>query len=107
METKGNCGSEIRPRKPDSRNSERPMESARNREADILTADYRMSADRGPCKCGRCARPPQKPKRGGGQPKLMHPERAMEWKNVRLCSLMFAYVRLTGKKMLRPLRAAV
>src|SRR5437870_3206190 len=42
-----------------------------------------------------------------GEPKLMNPERAAEWKNVRLCSPMFAYVRLTGKKMLRALHAAV
>ena len=28
------------------------MESARNREAEILTADYRMNADRGPSKRG-------------------------------------------------------
>src|SRR2546427_6012463 len=35
-----------------------------------------------------------------GQPKLIGIG-AVEWRNVRLCSLMFAYVRLTGKKMLR------
>src|SRR2546428_12281791 len=38
-----------------------------------------------------------------GEPKLIN---EIEWKNVRLCSPMFAYVRLTGKKMLRALRAA-
>src|SRR2546422_9842279 len=35
------------------------------------------------------------------EPKLMDPERAMEWKNVRLCSLMFAYVRLMREKCSR------
>jgi len=44
----------------------------------------------------------QKPKRGGGQPKLINAERAVEWKNVRLCSPMFAYVRLIGKKSEKP-----
>jgi hypothetical protein len=42
-----------------------------------------------------------------GQPKLMDPERAMEWTNVRLCSPMFAYVRLIRKKLLGALRAAI
>jgi hypothetical protein len=40
-----------------------------------------------------------------GQPKLISVEGAVEWENVRLCSPMFAYVRLAGKKMLRALRA--
>jgi len=31
----------------DSRNTEKPMESARNREVGIVTTDYRMNADRG------------------------------------------------------------
>src|SRR2546427_11826623 len=50
METKSKCGPEIRRRKPDSRNSEThewAMESARNREGEILTTDCRMNADRG------------------------------------------------------------
>src|SRR6266702_4504313 len=33
-----------------------------------------------------------------GQPKLMNSDRAVEWEDIRLCSLMFAYVRLIGKK---------
>jgi len=45
----------------------------------------------------------RKAKRRGGQPKLIEPERAIERKNVRLCSPMFAYVRLMGEKMLRSL----
>src|SRR5258708_36150107 len=36
----------------DSRNSERAVESTTEREAEILTTDYRMNADRGPSKCG-------------------------------------------------------
>jgi hypothetical protein len=55
METKSKCGPEIRRRKPASRNSEThewAMESARNREGEILTTDCRMNADRGPSKCG-------------------------------------------------------
>jgi hypothetical protein len=43
----------------------------------------------------------QKSKRGGGQAKLIEAERAVEGENVRVCSPMFAYVRLTGKKLLR------
>src|SRR5713226_2573552 len=46
-----------------------------------------------------CVRPP-------GQPKVIHSEMWIEWENVRLCSLIFAYVRLIGKKMLRALRGA-
>ena len=34
--------------KPKLVNPERAMESTRNREAELLTADYRMNADRGP-----------------------------------------------------------
>src|SRR5260370_41027892 len=41
-----------------------------------------------------------------GQPKLIRGIGAVEWENVRLCSPMFAYVRLMGEKMLRALRAA-
>jgi hypothetical protein len=52
-------------------NSEKPMESDVIRETEILTTDYRMNADRG-----------------------------LE-ENVRLCSLMFAYVRFIGEKCLR------
>ncbi len=106
-----------------SRISERAMESATEREAEVLTTDYRMNADRGPSKCGmrngelippssrRGALPQSAPGEGAagghvGQPKLINAERAVEWKNVRLCSPMFAYVRLMGKKMLRALRAA-
>src|SRR5713101_6273105 len=106
-----------------SRISERAVESARDRETGILTTDYRMNADRGSSKCGRrngelippssrrCALPQSPPGEGAargrvGQPKLIYAERAVEWKNVRLCSPMFAYVRLMGKKMLRALRAA-
>ena len=59
-----------------SRNSERALESTGEREAGILTTDDRMNADR------------------GFEPKLINSERAVEWKNVRLCSLMFGYVRL-------------
>ncbi len=94
----------------DSRNSERAMESATEREAEILTTDYRMNADRGPSKCGmrngelippssrRCALPQSPPGEGAarghvGQPKLIGIG-AVELKNVRLCSPMFAYVRL-------------
>ena len=60
-----------------SRNSERAVERTGEREAEILTMDDRMNADR------------------GFEPKLIS---AVEWKNVRLCSAMFAYVRLMGKK---------
>src|SRR6266849_10484922 len=93
-----------------SRNSERAMKSATEREAEVLTTDYRMNADRGPSKCGmrngellppssrRCALPQHPPGEGAarghvGQPKLIRAVGAVEWKNVRLCSLMFAYVR--------------
>ena len=94
----------------DSRNSERAMESATEREAEILTTDYRMNADRGPSKCGmrngelippssrRYALPQSPPGEGAarghvGQPKPIGIG-AVEWKNVRLCLPMFAYVRL-------------
>ena|SRR6266446_936150 len=63
-----------------------------------------------PSKCGRCARPlrgMRKAKSRGGQAKLIEPERAIERKNVRLCSPMFAYVRLIGEKMLRDLMGNV
>jgi len=52
------------------------MESATEREAEVLTTDDRMNADR------------------GLEPKLINAELAVEWENVRLCSPMFAYVRL-------------
>jgi len=68
-----------------SRISERAVESTGEREAEILTTDYRMNADL------------------GLEPRLIS---AVEWENVRLCSLMFAYVRLIGKKTLRALRAS-
>ncbi len=42
-----------------------------------------------------------------GEPKLMNSERAVEWGNVRLCSLMFAYVRLIREKLSRVLGAAI
>src|SRR6266568_5914195 len=40
------------------------------------------------------------------KPKLINSETGGKRENVRLCSLMFAYVRLTGEKILRALRAA-
>jgi len=106
-----------------SRISERAMESASDRQTGILTTDYRMNADRGPSKCGmrngelippssrRCALPQSPPGEGAagghvGQPKLIRGIGAVEWKNVRLCSPMFAYVRLIGKKLLRARRVA-
>src|SRR5216683_3179514 len=61
--------------------------------------------------CGRVTEDPEitewgtrKRKSECGQPKLINAERAVDWKNVRLCSAMFAYVRLIGKKLLRALR---
>ena len=76
-----------------SRISEGAVESTGEREAEILTADDRMSADR------------------GLEPKLMNPEREGEkpslmFAYVRLYSPMFAYVRLIREKLLRGLRAA-
>src|SRR6266446_1440545 len=56
---------------PKLRNSEGEAENTRNREGEILTADCRMNADRG-----------------------------LE-ENVRLCSPMFAYVRLMREKCSR------
>src|SRR6266705_399631 len=38
--------------RPKLMNSERAMDRAGNRGAEILTMDYRMNADRGPSKCG-------------------------------------------------------
>src|SRR5712692_2675131 len=35
------------------------------------------------------------------EPKCMNSERAAEWGNVRLCSLVFAYVRFIGEKCSR------
>src|SRR6266705_1815090 len=90
-----------------------------------------MNADRGPSKCGRCARPPGACRKeegrmkpipvvgcGGKPPRAPRPQRAaiagawgraksrprkgaVEWGNVRLCSLMVAYVRFIGEKCLR------
>src|SRR5438445_2133895 len=49
---------------------------------------------------------PSPPGEGGarghhGQPKLRNSERAVEWNNLRLSSLVLAYLRLMGKKCLR------
>ena len=94
--------------KPKLVNPERAMESTRNREAEILTADGTDKRGSGTfqMRALRAATAEAQTRRGGAvrgqheEPKLMDPERAMEWGNVRLCSLMFAYVRFIGEKCL-------
>src|SRR6266581_7814438 len=84
-------------RQPKLINPERAMESAGNSRLRV--------GEQAPPSSRRCARPLSPPGEGAvcghrGQPKVIHSDLWIEWGNVRLCSLMFAYVRLTGEEML-------
>src|SRR6266571_5067461 len=69
--------------------------------------------DRAIADCGRCGRLGEAAGRSRGEARRLRgarqgqvPEPSIECEHLRLCSLMFAYVRLMGEKMLRALRAA-
>ena len=78
-------------RQPKLINPERAMESAGNSRLRV--------GEQAPPSSRRCARPLSPPGEGAvcghrGQPKVIHSDMWIEWGNVRLCSPMFAYVRL-------------
>src|SRR5438309_7821334 len=78
-------------RQPKLINPERAMESAGKNRLRV--------AEQAPPSSRRCARPLSPPGEGAvcghrGQPKVIHSDMWIEWGTVRLCSPMFAFVRL-------------